>query len=302
MNFTKSKPKVALGTKSWGGVGQTEIENVFDLAMEHGLNLWDTADSYAEGDSEETLGEFVRNVNREDIIISAKFTPDDANSEISDAGAVQEMFNRSMNRMNIDYADIYWLDNSDDVQRWIPALLHLARCGQIGEIGLADHSLEGIKKASDVLNQAGIKVAGVQNHFSLLSRTKEVYDILNYCKENDMTFYAYRVLEQGALSGDYDKLHPFAEGSKRADTYNNLLPQMEVLLEKMREIGREKDISAAQVAIAWAISKGTLPIIGVTKVKHVEDCVNASKVQLTDEEITELEDLADQAGVNTLAD
>lgn len=302
MNFTKSKPKVALGTKSWGGVGQIEIEHVFDLAMEHGLNLWDTADSYAEGDSEETLGEFVRNVNREDILISAKFTPDDANSEISDAGAVQEMFNRSMNRMNIDYADIYWLDNSDDVQRWIPALLPLARGGQIKEIGLSNHSLEGIKKASDVLNQAGIKVAGVQNHFSLLNRTKEVYDILNYCKENDMTFYAYRVLEQGALSGDYDRIHPFSEGSKRADTYNNLLPQLEALLEKMREIGKEKNISAAQVAIAWAISKGTLPIIGVTKVKHVEDCVNASKVQLTDEEIIELEDLADQAGISILAD
>lgn len=300
MNFTKSKPKIAMGTKSWGGAVQSEMESVFELAMENGLNLWDTADSYADGDSEETLGEFVRNVDREDILISAKFTPDDANSEISDAGAVQEMFNRSMNRMNIDYADIYWLDSSADVQRWIPALLSLIRNGQIREIGLSNYNLDEIKKASDILNQVGIKVAGVQNHFSLLNRTKEVYDILNYCKENDMVFYSYMVLEQGALSGSYDKTHMFSEGSKRADTYNDLLPRLDILIEKMREIGAKRNIDVAQVAIAWAISKGTLPIIGVTKAKHVEDCVNVLNVWLTDEEIVELEELADQAGANTL--
>lgn len=140
----------------------------------------------------------------------------------------------------------------------------------------------------------------MQNHFSLLNRSSERAGILAYCKENDIKFFAYMVLEQGALSGKYDTKNPFPEGSDRARSYNPILAQMESLTAEMAKIGAAHGLSVAQVGTAWAISKGVLPIIGVTKVRHVEDAAKAAGVTLTAEEISRLEELADKANVSTI--
>ena len=86
------------------------------------------------------------------------------------------------------------------------------------------------------------------------------------------------MLEQGALSGKYDAAHPFPEGSDRAKCYGPVLPQLGKLIEKMKQIGSKYDASPAQIATAWAIAKGTLPIIGVTKVEQV--AAAAQKLEL----------------------
>ena len=123
---------------------------------------------------------------------------------------------------------------------------------------------------------------------------------MSYCKENDIKFFAYMVLEQGALSGKYDTKNPFPEGSDRARSYNPILAQLEELTAEMAKIGEVYGLSVAQVGTAWAISKGVLPIIGVTKVRHVEDAAKAAGVTLTAEEISRLEELADKANVSTI--
>ena len=107
------------------------------------------------------------------------------------------------------------------------------------------------------------------------------------------------VLEQGALSGKYNTQHPLPEGSGRANTYNKILPQLEDLTDAMKEIGSSRNASVAQVAIAWAIAKNTLPIIGVTKTSQIEDALNATKVVLTNQEIEKIEALAANTGVDT---
>lgn len=109
------------------------------------------------------------------------------------------------------------------------------------------------------------KFEAVQNHFSLLNRSSETSGILDYCKENDIKFFAYIVLEQGVLFGKYNTKNPFPEGSDRAKSYNPILPQLEELTDEMKKIGEKHNLNAAQVGEVWAINKGTLPIIGVTK-------------------------------------
>ena len=126
-------------------------------------------------------------------------------------------------------------------------------------------------------------------------RTSERAGILDCCKKNGTTFCACMV-----LSGKYDTAHPFPEGSDRARCYDPVLPQLEKLIEKMRQIGGKYDASPAQVATAWAIAKGTLPIIGVTKVEQVEAAAKAAEIVLTAEEVSELETLGDAANINTL--
>ncbi|MDE6934579.1 MAG: aldo/keto reductase [Oscillospiraceae bacterium] len=302
-------PKIALGAWSWGAgaaggdqvfgnhLFEDDLRPVFDKALERGLNLWDTAAVYGEGTSERILGNFVKDVSREQVLLSTKFTPQIASDSPE---AMQEMLDGSKARLHADVMDVYWIHNPMDVEKWTPKLIPLARSGQIKTIGVSNHNLAEIKRANEILGAAGLKVSAVQNHFSLLHRSSERAGILDYCKENGISFYAYMVLEQGALSGKYDAAHPFQEGSDRARCYGPVLPQLEKLIEKMRQIGGKYDASPAQIATAWAIAKGTLPIIGVTRAEQVEAAAKAAEIVLTAEEVSELEALGDAANINTL--
>lgn len=300
--------KIALGTWSWGAgiaggdqvfgnhLSETDIQPVFDKAMANGLNLWDTAVVYGMGASETILSDFTKKCNREDVILSTKFTPQIADNS---ANPVVDMLESSLKRFDTDYIDIYWIHNPADVEKWTPFLAALVKAGKIRRVGVSNHNLAQIKRAEEILSAEGVHVSAVQNHFSLLYRSSEKAGILDYCKENGIDFWAYMVLEQGALSGKYDTAHPLPEGSQRGTTYNPLLPQIEKLIAVMREIGEKYGIAPAQVALAWAIGKGTTPIIGVTKVPQVDDAVKAINVNLTPDEMRLLEQTADSLNVDT---
>lgn len=302
-------PKIAMGAWSWGAgaaggdqvfgnhLFENDLKPVFDKAMELGLNLWDTAAVYGEGTSERILGNFVKELPRNEVILSTKFTP-----QIEDGtpDAMQHMIDGSKERLHTDVIDIYWIHNPMDVERWTPDLIPLAKSGQIKAIGVSNHNLAEIKRAGEILAAEGLKISAVQNHFSLLHRSSEKAGILDYCKENGITFYAYMVLEQGALTGRFDTAHPFPEGTGRGEAYNPHLKELEALIHELRSIGEIHQASPAQVATAWAIAKGTLPIIGVTKVRQVEEAAAAAQIVLSDEEVSRLEKLGDEAGVDTL--
>ncbi|MBD5384107.1 MAG: aldo/keto reductase [Ruminococcaceae bacterium] len=304
-----STPKLALGAWSWG-VGNAggdavfgnhlsaeDLKPVFYKALECGLNLWDTAPVYGDGSSESILGGFIREVDRRDIIISTKFTPHIAGDS---PNAAREMLEGSLGRLNTEYVDIYWIHNPNDVERWTPMLIPLAKEGVIKSIGVSNHNLSEIKRVREILGAEGLRLSAVQNHYSLLHRSSERAGILDYCKENGITFYSYMVLEQGALTGRFDRAHPFPEGSSRAKTYNGILSELETLIAEMRRVGERYGASPAQIAIAWARSKGTLPIIGVTKVSQAEEASRTAEIVLSAEEISVLEEFADKTGVSTL--
>ena len=135
---------------------------------------------------------------------------------------------------------------------------------------------------------------------SLLNRASETSGILDYCKANGIMFFSYMVLEQGALSGKYDTAHPFPADSDRGAVYNPMLPQLEKLNACIREIAAAHGAAPAQVPVAWAIAKGTLPIIGVTKPYQVEDAAKAAELTLTPDEMDALERLAGATPLNVI--
>ncbi len=300
--------KIALGTWAWGAGAfggdavfgsKTDVENlkpVFDAAMKAGLNLWDTATVYGMGESEKILGTFVAGEKRETVEVSTKFTPQLA--EVYE-NSVEKMANASIERMGCDYIDIYWIHNPMDVERWTPGLIPLLLSGKVKRVGVSNHNIKEIQRANEILGEVGFKVSAVQNHFSLLYRSSEKGGVLDYCKENGIEFWAYMVLEQGALSGKYNKENPLPEESDRGKKYNPVLPQLEALTNEMTAIGKKYGASCSQIGIAWAIAKGTLPIIGATKERHVVEAAEAAKIELTTEEITRLEQLADATGIDT---
>ena len=305
MTLKDNLPKIALGAWAWGNDGTfgnehkiEDLKPIYDKSMELGLNLWDTAYVYGMGKSEEVLGEFLRTSNREDFVISTKFTPQLA--EMFEANEVTSMYENSAKILGVEDIDIFWIHNPVGAPDWTKKLVETAKEHDIKMIGVSNHNLAEIKEANEILKEAGLKLGAVQNHYSLLNRSSEDSGILEYCKENDIIFFSYMVLEQGALSGKYDTAHPFPEGSDRANAYGESLAEIEELNKAIAEIAENHDAKVAQLPIAWAIAKGTLPIIGATKVHHVEDAADAVNIELSDDEIKTMEELADKANVNTI--
>ena len=301
----KNLPKIALGAWAWGNDGTfggdlaaETLKPIFDCAMQNGLNLWDTAYAYGMGTSEKVLAEFLKGLPREEYLVSDKFTPQCANGRPT---AMADMIGMQLGLMELDRFDIYWIHNVWNAPHWTEELAKYFEGRENAPLlGVSNHNLAEIKEADGILRSHGLKLSAVQNHYSLLNRSSEDSGILDYCRENGITFFSYMVLEQGALSGKYDTKHPMPAGSDRAAIYNPMLPQIEKLNAELKTLADKYGVETAQIPVAWAIAKGTLPIIGVTKVKHVEDAAKAAAVTLFADEIARLEKVADTLGLNMI--
>ncbi len=302
----KNLPKIALGAWAWGNDGtfgtdfsSENLKPVFDIAMKHGLNLWDTAYAYGMGTSEKVLAGFLKDLPRDSYLISDKFTPQLADD--SSPSAMADMVEMQLRLMNLNRFDIYWIHNVAGAPKWTTELAKYYEGKEnIPLLGVSNHNLVEIKQANDILKAHGLRLSAVQNHYSLINRSSEESGILDYCKENDIYFFSYMVLEQGALSGKYDMAHPMPDGSARAKAYNPVLDKLEVLNAELKKIAGIHSVDIAQIPVAWAIAKETLPIIGVTKASHVEDAVKAMSIELKPEEIEELEKVAASLGINAI--
>ncbi|MBR3275355.1 MAG: aldo/keto reductase [Eubacterium sp.] len=298
-------PKIALGAWAWGNDGtfgtnltENDLKPVFDAAMACGLNLWDTAYAYGMGASEKVLAGFLKGLPRESYLVSDKFTPQCENGKPT---AMADMIEMQLKLMDLDRFDIYWIHNVWGAPKWTEELAkYYEGKDSVPMIGVSNHNLAEIRQADEILKAHGLKLSAVQNHYSLLNRSSEDSGILEYCRNNGITFFAYMVLEQGALSGKYDTKHPMPEGSERAEIYNPVLDRLEILNAGLKKLADKYGVGAAQIPVAWAIAKGTLPIIGVTKENQVFDAAKAANIALTFEETEELEKVADSLELNVI--
>lgn len=299
---------IALGTWSWGtgfaggdqvfgnNIAEDELRPVFDEAQAQGLKLWDTAPVYGMGASETILGSLIGQHPDDEIVVSTKFTPQLA-TDVADP--VAQMCDESRERLGIDVIDLYWIHNPADIEKWTPGLIGLLEAGKVKRVGVSNHNLEQIKRVEEILSAAGQHLSAVQNHYSLLYRSSEDAGILDYCKEKNIEFFAYMVLEQGALAGVYSVDHPMPADSQRGQTYNPLLPALDELTAVLRRIGEKHGASVAQIAVAWAIAKGATPLIGATKTRHVTDAARAVEISLNADDVARLEAAASATGVDT---
>ncbi|SES92945.1 Predicted oxidoreductase [Salinibacillus kushneri] len=294
-------PPIALGTWSWGSGANSgedvfgnqltdeDLKPVYEAAMKAGFHLWDTAAVYGMGASETILGQFIK--ESDNVLISTKFTP----------GAQEDMeksITESFNRLGVNYADIYWIHNPNDVEKWTNELIPLMKKGKVKHAGVSNHNLEETKLAASILEKEGLKLSAVQNHYSLLYRASEDAGIIDWCNENGVVFFSYMVLEQGALTGKYTPQNPFTPGTRRGEAFNvEVLEKLTPLLEDMNRIGEAHGVEPTQIAVAWAMAKGTVPIIGVTKSRHVDGAVAAADVELSNQEMKDLESSAKATGI-----
>ncbi|WP_375525796.1 aldo/keto reductase [Paenibacillus terreus] len=297
-------PAIALGIWSWGtGVNggdrvfgnnynAEDLRPVYQKAIKHGFTLWDTAAVYGYGASETILGQFIK--EEQDILISTKFTPFDGQEQ-----NMRKSLNESMERLGKQEIDLYWIHNPRNVEKWTQEIIPLAKENKIKHIGVSNHNLDELKLVVSILEKEGLELSAVQNHYSLLYRESEEAGIIDWCNQNQIVFFSYMVLEQGALTGKYNANHPFKSNTRRGEAFNiDTLKKLQDLIEVMGEIGDKYKVGQAPIAMAWAIAKGTVPIIGVTKEAQIDDALAAIHLELEVKDIHALEEAAMETGIS----
>ena len=294
--------EVMIGTWAWGpgfngskqvfgnNYDEEILRETFERAVNLGLTRWDTAAVYGMGSCEKLLGKFIN--GRDDIFISTKFFPDKKFRE----GALEKSFHESMTRLNLKSADLFWIHKPNNLTQNLQEAVPLLQDGRIRSIGISNVSLKDIRTAEDILSREGLSLGAVQNHFSLLRNDQQ--PLIDYCNSKGITYYAYMVLEQGALSGRYNVTCPFPLLSMRRLAFpKSKFRKIESLLKLMEQTALKYNIDKSQIPVLWVIAKGAVPIIGITKPVYAERLAEALQVDLTPEEIEQLTSEAAATGI-----
>lgn len=295
---------VGIGTAAWGTginggeqmygrtVSEVDQSYVFRQAVAHGINIFDTSPSFGSG--ENSLGrasQFNKSVS-----FSTKFVP----TGLQRKNAMKKSLAASMRELGAESIDFYCIQSPANVERWTAELIPLMDEGLIRFAGVANHSLSQIIRAQNVLEEAGKSLGFVQNHYSLLSHEEKDDGIIQWCKDNGVLFMSYMVLEQGALTRRYSSQSPFDPASFRGKTYTpKVLRALRPLKLLMRKIAEEYYVSEAQIAMAWCIGRGAIPIVGATKSSHIGGIMSSLDFKLDDEDLRKLEETADGIGIRT---
>ncbi len=293
---------VMIGTWAWGpgnngskmvfgqNYDEKSLKDTFEEAVRLGFTKWDTAAVYGMGSCEKLLGKFMN--GRDDIFLSTKYFP---NKKFA-VGDLEKSYEESMKRLGIKSANLFWIHKPINLKENLKDAIPLLKDGRIKSIGISNVSLQDIKMAEEILSKDGFNLGAVQNHFSLLRSDQQ--PIIDYCNSKGITYYAYMVLEQGALAGSYNAKHHFPTFSMRNLSFTKRkFKKIEGLLGLMNQIALKHNIDKSQVPILWVIAKGAVPIIGITKKKYVELLVDALKVKLDPAEIDRLTVEAGATGI-----
>ncbi len=298
----KNKKEVMIGTWAWGpgmngsklvfgkSYDESVLRDTFEKATKLGFLKWDTAAVYGMGSCEKLLGGFIN--GRKDIFLSTKYFP----TKKYKAGSLTDSFNESMERLQLKSADIFWLHAPKNIEENLSEAVPLMKDGRIKSIGISNVSMENIKTAERYLEKNGLKLGAVQNHFSLLRNDQQ--PIIDYCNSKGIQYYAYMVLEQGALTGRYNAKNHFPTFSMRGFAFpKSKFKKIEDLLNLMKTIANKYGIDESQIPILWAIAKGAIPIIGITKPAYAEKLSAALEVTLSDDEVNKLTAEAKKTGI-----
>lgn len=302
--------RLCLGTAFRGyWNGHTDAKTATETirkAVEGGINFIDCANYYFQGRCEELLGRAVRDMgNRDDLVITTKVWSQ-IGEGVNDRGLsrfhIMREVERSLERMQLDYIDIYLLHNFDPdtpLDETLRAFDDLVRQGKVRYVGGCNFTAAQVVEALWVAESGGLdRWAILQNQYSLLHRNEIEPEILPLCERFGLGMMTYSPLAIGLLTGHFRRGQtppadsPWARDGDRFDRFMN--QRADKLVQKLVEIGQEQDRTAAQVAVAWLIDNPliTAPIIGPDRPEHVEEVLGALKVELSPALYAELDVLS----------
>jgi len=297
---------VGIGCNNFGGrIDEKRTHEVVDAALDAGINFFDTADMYANGKSEELLGQSLGG-RRPDVIIATKFGQD---MEGQGRGArpeyIRKAFQASLRRLKTDYVDLYQLHLPDPdvpIAETLGALDELVKAGQVREIGCSNFSAEQLREAeaASAARPGSARFVSVQNEYSLLHREPED-EVLAECKRRGLAFLPFFPLKSGLLTGKYRKGKPIPEGTRVAkfERYRQLLTDENLdKVEALIDFAESRGHTLLELAFSWLLAHGVVAsvIAGATSAQQVRDNVGAATWKLTAEDLEEIDSLL-RAGV-----
>jgi aryl-alcohol dehydrogenase-like predicted oxidoreductase len=284
----------------YGSTDEDESSATIQRALELGINFLDTAQLYGPLTNEQLVGRAVKG-RREEYVIATKFarrmdsaTPGDMSSLgplDGSADHVKSSIEISLRNLGTDYVDLFYqhrVDPNVPIEETVGAMAELVQAGKVRHIGLSEAAADTIRRAHAVH-----PITAVQSEYSLWTRDPEA-EVLPTCRELGIGFVAYSPLGRGFLSGRFSKPEDLDEGDFRRNgprfTGQNLEANLK-LAAKVKEIAEEKEVTPAQLAIAWVLAQGEdiVPIPGTKRRKYLEQNAAAADVELTLEDLERIE-------------
>lgn len=283
---------------TYGKADEKESIATIHRSAELGGNFLDTADLYGPFLNEQLLAKATEG-KREQFIIASKFgyyIDDNNRFDYSPNGSkayVKKAVERSLKNLQTDYIDLYYLhcpDPNTPIEETVEAMAELVKEGKVKYIGLSNVDSETIRRGHRVH-----PVTAVQSEFSLFDRQVEEKGIIQTVEELGIGFVAYSPLGRGFINGEIKKPEDIPENDIR-----RLIPRFHPenfhknleLVDAIHRIAQEKEVTATQLALAWIIAKGHLPIPGTKRVKYVEQNIAATRIELTSQDMDLLDSFA----------
>jgi 1-deoxyxylulose-5-phosphate synthase len=285
------------GTHAWS-LDEDASRPFYARALELGINFFDTANVYSDGTSEEILGRAMKDlaVNRDEVVIATKvhgqMRKGPNGMGLSRKHIMSEIDN-SLRRLGMDHVDLFQIhrfDSRTPVEETMEALHDVVKAGKARYIGASSMYAWQFAKAQYTADLHGwTRFVSMQNHYNLIYREEE-REMMGFCADQGVGVIPWSPLARGRLTRDWDDTTARSETDEFGKTLYN--SQDQVIVERVAAVAAARGIARAQVALAWMLSKPvvTAPIIGATKMEHLEDAVAAVSVKLTPEEISSLEE------------
>ena len=279
----------------YGPSDRAESLATIHAALDAGINLFDTGDFYGMGHNEMLIGEALRGVKRDSVVLSVKFGalrgPDQGwIGYDARPAAIKNFLSYSLQRLGVDHIDIYRparLDPDVQIEETIGAIADMVKAGYVRHIGLSEVGSETIKRAA-----ATHPICDLQIEYSLLSRGIE-QEILPTCRTLGIGITAYGVLSRGLISGHWQKekagkgdFRAFSPRFQGENVDKNL-----ALVEALRKVADAKGATVAQIAIAWVAAQGKdiVPLVGARTRERLKESLGALELTLTPKDLADIE-------------
>ena len=285
------------GQHSWT-IDEAHSREIIRRGLDLGVNFFDTAIGYQSGTSEQYLGRALRDfARREEVVVATKFLPrtnEEIAAGISGQAHIRRMLEKSLQNLGMDYVDLYiyhmW-DYQTPLYDILDGLSQMVKEGKTRYVGISNCFAWQLCKANALAEKEGFaKFVSVQSHYNLIFREEE-REMAPFCREENITMTPYSSLAGGRLSKHPGEIsRRLQEDSYAQMKYGGMAAQDAPIIRRVAELAERHGVSMTEVSLAWLLTKVTAPVVGATKLHHIEGAAKAVDLELTGEECAYLEE------------